>query len=72
MLRNNDLEEDKDRGMTAFLLKFGEGMEEVSDSRLFISAFTIGASYFFGGLVVSLPLEKLLMLAVTDPPLLHL
>lgn len=55
LLRNTDAEEDKDRGMTAFLLKFGEGMEEVSDSRLFISAFTIGASYFFGGLVVRSP-----------------
>ena len=36
--------EEDDRGLTAFLLKFGEGLEEVSDSRLFISAFTIGAA----------------------------
>lgn len=33
-----------DKGLTAFLLKFGEGLEEVSDARLFISAFTIGAA----------------------------
>jgi hypothetical protein len=32
------------QGLTAFLLKHGEGLEEVSDARLFISAFTIGAS----------------------------
>jgi VIT1/CCC1 family predicted Fe2+/Mn2+ transporter len=42
-------------GTTAFLLKFGEGMEEVPSSRLFASAFTIGASYALGGLVPLLP-----------------
>ncbi|KAI5478477.1 hypothetical protein MNV49_005118 [Pseudohyphozyma bogoriensis] len=46
---------DLEMGLTAFLLKFGEGLEEVSDARLFISAFTIGMSYFFGGLVPLLP-----------------
>ncbi|KAJ9091414.1 hypothetical protein QFC19_009124 [Naganishia cerealis] len=34
---------------------FGEGMEEVPQSRLFASAFTIGASYALGGLVPLLP-----------------
>ncbi|KAJ9123480.1 hypothetical protein QFC24_003694 [Naganishia onofrii] len=42
-------------GTTPFLLKFGEGMEEVPQSRLFASAFTIGASYALGGLVPLLP-----------------
>ncbi|GHJ84228.1 hypothetical protein NliqN6_0630 [Naganishia liquefaciens] len=42
-------------GTTAFLLKFGEGMEEVPSSRLFASAFTIGASYALGGLVPLVP-----------------
>lgn len=37
-------EDEDDKGLTAFLLKFGEGIEEVSDARLFISAFTIGGS----------------------------
>lgn len=37
-------EEQDERGLTAFLLKFGEGMEEVGDGRLFVSAFTIGAA----------------------------
>lgn len=57
-------------GLTAFLLKFGEGMgtfpihlqtaqltmiEEVPTSRLYISALTIGLSYFLGGLIPLLP-----------------
>jgi VIT1/CCC1 family predicted Fe2+/Mn2+ transporter len=42
-------------GTTAFLLKFGGGMEEVPSSRLFASAFTIGASYALGGIVPLLP-----------------
>jgi VIT1/CCC1 family predicted Fe2+/Mn2+ transporter len=42
-------------GTTAFLLKFGLGMEEVPSSRLFASAFTIGASYALGGLVPLVP-----------------
>ncbi|KZS99801.1 membrane fraction protein [Laetiporus sulphureus 93-53] len=42
-------------GMSAFLLKFGEGMEEVPTRRLYISAFTIGMGYFLGGLIPLLP-----------------
>ncbi|ODO06219.1 membrane fraction protein [Cryptococcus wingfieldii CBS 7118] len=45
----------EDMGMTAFLLKFGEGMEEVPVSRLYISALTIGLSYFVGGLIPLIP-----------------
>ncbi|KAF9515020.1 hypothetical protein BS47DRAFT_1381693 [Hydnum rufescens UP504] len=45
----------EDVGLTAFLLKFGEGMEEVPSARLYISAFTIGMGYFIGGLVPLLP-----------------
>ncbi|GAA5973741.1 hypothetical protein JCM11641_005111 [Rhodosporidiobolus odoratus] len=48
-------EDEDDKGLTAFLLKFGEGLEETTDARLFISAITIGASYFLGGLVPLLP-----------------
>ncbi|WOO80671.1 Vacuolar iron transporter cccA [Vanrija pseudolonga] len=48
-------ESDPNVGLTAFLLKFGEGMEEVPRSRLWISALTIGLSYFIGGLIPLLP-----------------
>ncbi|GAA6000845.1 hypothetical protein JCM10207_004687 [Rhodosporidiobolus poonsookiae] len=48
-------ENEDDKGLTAFLLKFGEGLEETTDARLFISAITIGLSYFLGGLVPLLP-----------------
>ncbi|WVQ73921.1 hypothetical protein IAR50_003502 [Cryptococcus sp. DSM 104548] len=48
-------EASEDMGMTAFLLKFGEGMEEVPVSRLYISALTIGLSYFIGGLIPLIP-----------------
>ncbi|KAG9027451.1 hypothetical protein FRB95_007751 [Tulasnella sp. JGI-2019a] len=44
-----------DVGLTAFLLKFSEGLEEVPTRRLYISAFTIGAGYFFGGLIPLIP-----------------
>lgn len=44
-----------DVGLTPFLLKFGEGLEEVPNSRLFTSAFTIGGAYFCGGLIPLLP-----------------
>ncbi|KAH9822345.1 VIT family-domain-containing protein [Melampsora americana] len=44
-----------DAGMTAFLLKFGEGQEEVPTSRLYISACTIGIAYFLGGLIPMAP-----------------
>ncbi len=43
------------RGTSAFLIKLGEGMEEVPERRLFISAFTIGISYFLGGLIPIIP-----------------
>ncbi|KAG6872339.1 hypothetical protein C0995_010636 [Termitomyces sp. Mi166 len=42
-------------GLTAFLLKFGLGLEEVPTSRLYISAFTIGMGYLIGGLIPLLP-----------------
>lgn len=59
----------EDMGLTAFLLKFGEGLgtsfsvyslwmlmtEEVPKSRLYISALTIGMSYFIGGLIPLIP-----------------
>ncbi|WVR06844.1 hypothetical protein IAU60_003880 [Kwoniella sp. DSM 27419] len=48
-------EVNEEMGMTAFLLKFGEGMEEVPTSRLYISALTIGLSYFIGGLIPLIP-----------------
>ncbi|KAG8739316.1 hypothetical protein FRC10_005800, partial [Ceratobasidium sp. 414] len=46
---------EKDVGLTAFLLKFGDGMEEVPTARLYISAFTIGSGYLVGGLVPLIP-----------------
>ncbi|QRV99161.1 vacuolar iron transporter 1 [Ceratobasidium sp. AG-Ba] len=46
---------EEDVGLTAFLLKFGEGMEEVPTARLYVSAFTIGAGYLVGGLVPLVP-----------------
>lgn len=52
-------EDEDEKGLTAFLLKFGEGLEETTDARLFVSAATIGLSYLLGGLVpllVRLPL----------------
>ncbi|KAK0223973.1 VIT family-domain-containing protein [Armillaria fumosa] len=45
----------KDVGLTAFLLKFGEGLEEIPTKRLYISAFTIGMGYLLGGLIPLLP-----------------
>lgn len=42
-------------GLTPFLLKLGEGLEPVSTSRLYISALTIGLSYFIGGIIPLLP-----------------
>ncbi|KAF5361338.1 hypothetical protein D9757_012316 [Collybiopsis confluens] len=50
-----DLRWSKDVGLTAFMLKFGEGMEEVPTKRLYISAFTIGMGYLLGGLIPLLP-----------------
>ena len=42
-------------GLTAFLIKFAEGQEEVPNSRLLISAFTIGFSYAVGGIIPLIP-----------------
>ncbi|KAJ3490620.1 hypothetical protein NLI96_g1309 [Meripilus lineatus] len=42
-------------GLSAFLLKFGEGMEEVPTRRLYISAFTIGMGYLLGGFIPLFP-----------------
>ncbi|KAF5341448.1 hypothetical protein D9758_014730 [Tetrapyrgos nigripes] len=50
-----DLRWSKDVGLTAFLLKFGQGLEEVPTSRLYISAFTIGLGYLIGGLIPLFP-----------------
>ncbi|EJD43141.1 DUF125-domain-containing protein [Auricularia subglabra TFB-10046 SS5] len=44
-----------DVGLTAFLLKFGEGIEEVPNRRMYASAFTIGMGYLLGGLIPLLP-----------------
>ncbi|ORY80749.1 membrane fraction protein [Leucosporidium creatinivorum] len=55
ILESANGEDDDEKGLTAFLLKFGEGMEETTDSRLFISAITIGLAYFLGGLVPLMP-----------------
>ncbi|GJE86378.1 VIT family-domain-containing protein [Phanerochaete sordida] len=45
----------KSVGLTAFLLKFGEGLEEVTTRRMYVSAFTIGMGYLLGGLIPLLP-----------------
>ncbi|KAF8266894.1 VIT family-domain-containing protein [Lactarius quietus] len=42
-------------GITEFLLKFGEGIEEVPTRRLYVSAFTIGMGYLLGGIIPLLP-----------------
>ncbi|KAH9026787.1 DUF125-domain-containing protein [Lactarius hengduanensis] len=42
-------------GITEFLLKFGEGLEEVPTRRLYVSAFTIGMGYLLGGIIPLLP-----------------
>ncbi|KAI9447116.1 VIT family-domain-containing protein [Lactarius psammicola] len=42
-------------GITEFLLKFGEGLEEVPTRRLYMSAFTIGMGYLLGGAIPLLP-----------------
>ncbi|KZT61511.1 DUF125-domain-containing protein, partial [Calocera cornea HHB12733] len=44
-----------DVGLTAFLLKFGENLEEVPARRMYLSALTIGLGYFLGGLIPLLP-----------------
>ncbi|SPO37811.1 related to CCC1 - Proposed vacuolar iron transport protein [Pseudozyma flocculosa] len=57
---NHDHDEDEDEdedqvGLTPFLLRVGSGLEPVSTSRLYISALTIGTSYFVGGAIPLLP-----------------
>lgn len=42
-------------GLTAFLLRFGEGMEEIPNRRMYISAVTIGMGYLLGGIIPLLP-----------------
>ncbi|KAG2337807.1 DUF125-domain-containing protein [Suillus weaverae] len=42
-------------GLTPFLLKFGEGMEEISKRRVYISALTIGLGYLVGGIIPLIP-----------------
>ncbi|KAG2357460.1 hypothetical protein BDR07DRAFT_1363144 [Suillus spraguei] len=42
-------------GLTPFLLKFGEGMEEISKRRVYISAMTIGLGYLVGGIIPLIP-----------------
>ncbi|KAI6033108.1 VIT family-domain-containing protein [Pisolithus orientalis] len=44
-----------DVGLTAFLLKFGEGLKEVPTRRLYLSAMTIGLGYLVGGIVPLIP-----------------
>ncbi|KAJ7121093.1 membrane fraction protein [Mycena epipterygia] len=52
---NESLRWSKEVGLTPFLLKFGAGLEEVPTSRLYISAFTIGAGYLIGGIIPLIP-----------------
>jgi len=42
-------------GLTAFLLKFELGLEEVPNKRMYISAFTIGMGYLMGGIIPLIP-----------------
>jgi vacuolar iron transporter family protein len=44
-----------DVGLTSFLLKLGEQLEEVPNKRMYISAITIGSGYFIGGIIPLLP-----------------
>lgn len=46
---------DDEVGLTAFIMKFSEGVEEMSTIRLYISAFTIGMGYLLGGIIPLLP-----------------
>ena len=55
MEEGSELRWSGDFGLTAFLLKFGEGLEEVPASRMYTSAFTIGMGYLVGGLIPLLP-----------------
>lgn len=51
----NSLKSSEEFGLTAFLLKFAEGQEEVPNSRLIISALTIGFAYAVGGIIPLIP-----------------
>lgn len=44
-----------ERGLTPFLLRMGEGLEKVEESRVWQSAIVIGTSYFLGGFIPLLP-----------------
>lgn len=58
LVHSDDGDDDDDldqAGLTPFLLKLGDGLEPVSTSRLYVSALTIGLSYFFGGIIPLLP-----------------
>lgn len=52
---NKNLKSAEEFGLTAFLIKFAEGQEEVPNSRLIISALTIGLSYAVGGIIPLIP-----------------
>ncbi|KAI0703019.1 membrane fraction protein [Cytidiella melzeri] len=54
-LEDGGLKWSKSVGLTAFLLKFGEGLEEVTTRRMYVSAFTIGMGYLIGGFIPLLP-----------------
>ncbi|KAF7972723.1 hypothetical protein HWV62_17184 [Athelia sp. TMB] len=45
----------RDAGLTPFLLRFAEGIEDISLRRCYVSAATIGMGYLVGGLVPLLP-----------------
>ncbi|UZJ54218.1 hypothetical protein CBS101457_003538 [Exobasidium rhododendri] len=44
-----------ERGLTPFLLRLGEGLEKIEESRVWQSALIIGSSYFIGGFIPLLP-----------------
>lgn len=50
-----EVEVDDERGLTPFLVRLGEGLEPVAPSRMYISALTIGLSYFLGGAIPLAP-----------------
>ncbi|KAH9972583.1 VIT family-domain-containing protein [Lactifluus volemus] len=42
-------------GITEFLLRFGEGLEDIPTRRLYMSAITIGSGYLMGGVIPLIP-----------------
>ncbi|KAJ7701237.1 Ccc1 family [Mycena rosella] len=54
-LESDTLRWSKKVGLTPFLLKFGEGLEEVPTRRLYMSACTIGSGYLIGGIIPLIP-----------------